>query len=77
MGIKMGILNTLLYPAKRVAEQVFTDGVLAKKEVAERRFRICKLCPYYFKATGNCKKCGCFVDIKTKYKDQKCKLGKW
>jgi hypothetical protein len=27
--------------------------------------------------TGNCKICGCFVKLKTEYKDENCPLGKW
>ena len=27
--------------------------------------------------TGNCKKCGCFVDLKTEYAEESCPIGKW
>lgn len=27
--------------------------------------------------SGNCKICGCFVNEKTKYKDESCPLNKW
>jgi|DEB0MinimDraft_10_1074344.scaffolds.fasta_scaffold02741_4 hypothetical protein len=27
--------------------------------------------------TGNCKMCGCFVKLKTEYKDENCPLNKW
>jgi len=27
--------------------------------------------------TKNCKQCGCFMTIKTKYEAAKCPLGKW
>ena len=27
--------------------------------------------------TGNCRKCGCFVSLKTEYTNEACPLGKW
>lgn len=27
--------------------------------------------------TGNCRKCGCFINLKTEYKEESCPLGKW
>jgi hypothetical protein len=27
--------------------------------------------------TGNCRTCGCFVNLKTEYADESCPLGKW
>jgi hypothetical protein len=53
------------------------------QEEAQRRLEICKgneeyyPCDYYFKATGNCKRCGCFVKLKTKFKTQSCPINKW
>ena len=31
---------------------------------ADRRFNICKECPFLIKATNQCKKCGCFMNLK-------------
>tara|TARA_R100001244_G_scaffold100315_2_gene74768 strand:+ start:1361 stop:1561 length:201 start_codon:yes stop_codon:yes gene_type:complete len=58
------------------------------KEEAKERLEICVgdseylPCDKYFKPTGSCRKCGCFVKAKTKvYKRgnhiEKCPLGKW
>jgi hypothetical protein len=27
--------------------------------------------------TGNCKMCGCFINLKTEYKEESCPIGKW
>lgn len=27
--------------------------------------------------TGNCRECGCFVDLKTEYAEESCPIGKW
>jgi hypothetical protein len=49
----------------------------ASEELAEERMSICQACPELIKATTQCKKCGCFMAIKTKYEAAKCPLGKW
>ena len=69
----MGILDAV----KELAGKIFTDGIKVAPEVTRKRLRICKGCPHLFQRTGNCKKCGCFVEEKTKYQDQKCPVGKW
>ncbi|CAB4128390.1 hypothetical protein UFOVP225_27 [uncultured Caudovirales phage] len=44
---------------------------------AEERLNICKSCPELISITHQCKKCGCFMDFKTKLEAAKCPLGKW
>lgn len=46
-------------------------------EIAEKRFEICKLCPELTPNTHQCKKCGCFMALKTKLENATCPLGKW
>lgn len=46
-------------------------------DVADLRFSICNGCPEFFKASGQCKKCGCFMSVKTKLDAAKCPIGKW
>ena len=47
------------------------------QKLGNERFSICKECPELIKLTNQCKKCGCFMKIKTKFKQAKCPLGKW
>jgi hypothetical protein len=77
MGLLDVVLNPMLEPLKQVAEKIFTNGIKVSPEIASKRLKICKSCPYLLKRTGNCTKCGCFVDVKTMYQDQSCKIGKW
>ena len=44
---------------------------------AEDRFSICKACPELIKLTTQCKKCGCFMKVKTKLDLATCPIGKW
>jgi ribosomal protein L32 len=45
--------------------------------IQEKRMVICKSCPEYIRLTHQCKKCGCFMDAKTKLADAVCPIGKW
>lgn len=47
------------------------------EELSEKRFSICKACPDLVKTTSQCKKCGCFMHIKTKLEKATCPLNKW
>ena len=46
-------------------------------EIYEERMSICKSCVFYFKPTGTCKDCGCFMKIKHKFGWASCPIGKW
>jgi hypothetical protein len=45
--------------------------------LAEERYSICQACPELIKLTKQCKKCGCFMAVKSKMKLAECPLGKW
>jgi len=49
----------------------------ASKELADERYEICLGCPELIKLTKQCKKCGCFMAVKTKIKASVCPIGKW
>lgn len=47
------------------------------EDLAKRRLDICKSCEWYRPKSNTCKKCGCFMKLKTQLKDAKCPIGKW
>lgn len=47
------------------------------EEIAIKRFSICADCPELIKLTSQCKKCGCFMKLKTKLKHAACPIGQW
>lgn len=49
----------------------------ADPELANSRLEICKSCPELIPVINQCKKCGCFMDLKSTLKIAKCPLGKW
>jgi len=46
-------------------------------EVYEERLEICRECVYYFKPTGNCKRCMCFMKIKARIAPMECPQKYW
>ena len=48
-----------------------------EESVAKDRFDICKSCPELIKLTSQCKKCGCFMKIKTTLAHATCPINKW
>lgn len=55
----------------------FSGAPKADPELAEQRLNICKGCPELIKLTRQCKKCGCFMQVKSKMKLAVCPIGKW
>jgi len=49
----------------------------ATNEKSSERFNICKSCPELIKFTSQCKKCGCFMKVKTTMEYASCPIGKW
>jgi hypothetical protein len=47
------------------------------QEVSVYRLEICKTCVFYRPKTNQCKKCGCFMKLKTQLEHAKCPMGKW
>jgi hypothetical protein len=45
--------------------------------IYQDRIAICKSCKYYFKLTGNCKRCGCFMKIKARLAPMSCPEKYW
>lgn len=42
---------------------------------ARRRIEICRSCEHYVALI--CKQCGCFMPIKTRFRQTECPIGKW
>lgn len=46
-------------------------------EIVKQRLDICHECPAFKPLTQRCKKCGCFMNMKTQLEKAYCPLGKW
>lgn len=67
----MNFTDKIKEQLKRGRDIVFVDT-----ELTQERIAICSSCEY-LSGLRNCKKCGCFVDAKTKLKGASCPIGKW
>jgi len=47
------------------------------KELIEYRLDICKQCPWLDKRLVKCRKCGCFMKLKSTLKQASCPIDKW
>ena len=47
------------------------------KELIEYRLNICKQCPWLDKRTIRCRKCGCFMKLKSTLRQAECPINKW
>jgi hypothetical protein len=50
---------------------------ISSEEISAYRLEICKRCIFYRPTTNQCKKCGCFMKLKTKLENATCPVGKW
>lgn len=63
---------------KMIAHGLFKEGeIWAGVKESKRRFDICLKCPKFEKAWNGCDECGCFMKVKTKFKNAGCPLKHW
>jgi hypothetical protein len=47
------------------------------RELIESRLKICNGCEWFKKSLAKCRKCGCFMKLKTTLQEAKCPIDKW
>jgi hypothetical protein len=58
-------------------QQIINAVELVDAAEAESRLVVCLDCPHLIALTKQCKKCGCFMEAKTKLKSASCPIEKW
>jgi hypothetical protein len=71
------IIETNKNSAVGPMDLVNPDTEWVDETLFNERYSICKSCPELIKLTKQCKKCGCFMAVKSKLKMASCPLGKW
>jgi len=71
----MSFLEKLKQKTQEISQKVLQE--LASDDVQKDRINICNSCEFLFTPTRNCKKCGCFVDAKTRLQSSSCPINKW
>ncbi len=56
----------------RIKKVLLHDSAIIESRMAE-----CHDCEHFIKATSQCKKCGCFMKVKTRFATARCPIGKW
>jgi len=51
--------------------------ILHDQDIIDKRFSMCQDCEHFISATTQCKKCLCFMKVKTKLATARCPIGKW
>ena len=49
----------------------------ASQETIDQRLEICRSCEFFKHGSQRCKKCGCFMKLKTELEQARCPIGKW
>ena len=47
------------------------------RELIESRLQICNKCEWFNKRLAKCRKCGCFMKLKTTLLEAKCPIERW
>ena len=58
-----------------VKSAVTREKVRVPLEETARRMAICKGCEFYINA--RCRKCGCYMNLKSRLETEHCPIGKW
>ena len=61
----------------RAISNRFKNIMLHDQEIIDKRWAECEKCEFLIKPTNNCKKCGCFMKVKTRVATASCPIGKW
>ena len=56
---------------------LFNGSARTPEEIAQYRLEICNGCEWFRKNTQTCKKCNCFMKLKTLIEKSKCPIDKW
>lgn len=72
-----GLLQRAASLGKAIVYHVAAGLPGADDETVESRLATCQACEKYDADRRVCKACGCFLDVKICWAEQKCPLGKW
>lgn len=70
--VKDVVPKTTSSPNDEINKIIFTSA-----EQQQQRLDICNTCPYFASQEKRCKKCGCWLTHKVKFKISECPILKW
>ncbi len=51
--------------------------LIARKDLAQERYNVCKTCPAFKPVVRVCNRCNCFMPVKVKFAQAACPAGRW
>lgn len=73
-----GVAKKISHFLKAVSEHALAGMPTTSEEDAGKRMAICLACPSMpDKVAKKCVECGCYMQVKVTWNEQKCPLGKW
>jgi hypothetical protein len=70
------VSNFFLAAKKELKSIMDGEGKISEQE-KNKRYLLCESCEFFDSPSKRCKKCGCFLKIKTGMRGQHCPIGKW
>jgi len=71
-----GLWRRVFNFGKAAVEHAAAGFPQADAETYRKRLATCEACAYFTAARG-CQKCGCRIDLKARWREQRCPIGKW
>jgi hypothetical protein len=68
------VTNTVVDAIK---ENIIDPIIETDQEIVDKRFNTCLACDKFNHSSQRCNECGCFMQVKTKFKHVTCPLNKW
>ena len=70
------VIKTGKFDMRNISDR-FKNVIIHDEDIVNKRWDICKGCEFLLKPTNTCKKCGCFMNVKTHIATSSCPIGKW
>ena len=64
------------FDLRRISDRI-KSVILHDQDIIDRRWAECQGCEHLVKPTNSCRKCGCFMKVKTRVATARCPIGKW
>jgi len=74
---KIEQIKNFLKSSKEELTSIYNGTESLTEKEKEKRLEICRSCNFFDQRSNRCKKCGCYMPIKTTWRSQKCPIGKW
>jgi hypothetical protein len=72
-----GLLTKAANFGKAIVSHVAAGRPAADAATVEFRWATCRACPMFDAAGVVCRACGCHLEIKIRWAEQRCPIGKW